>query len=90
MLERRLSVINELGLHARAAAKLVRLARGFSCTITLLNEETGVTSNAKSILSLLYLGAAYRTNIVLTTDGEDEAEAADKVEQLFVEGFGEM
>ena len=90
MLERRVEVINELGLHARAAAQLVRLARKFSSRITLTREDNGDSANAKSILSLLYLAAAKGVMITLTVEGDDEGDAINAVESLFLEGFGEM
>lgn len=90
MLECRVEIINELGLHARAAAQLVRTARRFSSNITLTRADNGESANAKSILSLLYLAAARGVGITITVEGEDEAEALSTVEQLFLDGFGEM
>jgi phosphocarrier protein HPr len=90
MLERQLSIINPLGLHARAAAHLVRMANRFRCRITLKRDDTGVTANAKSILSVLHLAAGHNVKIRLTADGEDEAEAIEAIEKLFLDGFGEM
>ena len=90
MLERHLAITNTLGLHARAAAQLVRMANRFRCRITLTRDDTGVTANAKSILSVLHLAAGCDVNIRLTADGVDEAEAIDAIEKLFVDGFGEL
>ena len=90
MLERHLTVINALGLHARAAAQLVRLAGTFRCRIMLIRDDTGVTANAKSILSVLHLAAGYDVKIHLTADGDDEKEAIEAIEKLFLDGFGEM
>ena len=90
MLERRLAITNTLGLHARAAAQLVRMANLFRCRITLSRDDNGISANAKSILSVLHLAAGYGANIRLTADGEDEAEAIDAIEKLFVDGFGEI
>ncbi len=90
MLERRVEVTNELGLHARAAAQLVRTSRRFSSSVTLTRADNGESANAKSILSLLYLAAAKGLVIIISVDGEDEIEALSAVEQLFVSGFGEM
>ncbi len=90
MLERRIRVINELGLHARAAAQVVRLAATFDSTITLKRDDTGVESNASSILDILYLAAGKGIELRLTFDGADEIKAAQAVEQLFRSGFGEM
>ena len=90
MLERRIEIVNALGLHARAAAQLVRLAGGFRCRITLVRNDTGLTANAKSILSVLHLAAAYGVEISVMTDGEDENEAMAAIEALFSGGFGEV
>lgn len=90
MLDRRVEVINELGLHARAAAKLVRTSRKFSSSVMLTRADNGESANAKSILSLLYLAAGKGVIITIKVDGEDEIEAMSTVEQLFVNGFGEM
>jgi phosphocarrier protein HPr len=89
MLERELSVTNALGLHARAAAKLVRLANSFKCRMTLMRHDTGVSANARSILSVLYLAAGLGTKITLTADGVDEREAVEQVTKLFGDKFGE-
>lgn len=89
MLESRITIVNTLGLHARAAAKLVRLASGFPCRIMLRREDSGLTANAKSILSLLHLAAARNAVITIIADGECEAEAIAAIEELFQKGFGE-
>lgn len=90
MLEAQVNVINDLGLHARAAAQLVRTARQFSSQILLTRVDNGESANAKSILSLLYIAAAKGVVITLTVEGEDEAEALRTVQQLFLDGFGEL
>lgn len=90
MLERPLEIVNSLGLHARAAAQLVRLACTFRCRITLSRKDNGVTANAKSILSVLYLAAGYGVAISVTADGVDEREAVSAIEELFSSGFGEI
>jgi len=90
MLERHVEVRNMLGLHARAAAQLVRLANQFASEITITRADNGVTANAKSILSVLHIAAAIGTPLIVITDGADEDEASDAIEKLFVDGFGEM
>ena len=90
MLENRVTVINDLGLHARAAAQLVKTARLFSSRIILTHSGSGITANAKSILSLLYLAASKGVTVVVNVDGDDETEAAAAIEKLFLEGFGEL
>ncbi len=89
MLERHLAITNTLGLHARAAAQVVRMANRFRSRITLTRDDTGVTANAKSILSVLHLAAGVGVKIRLSADGEDEKEAIEAIERLFVQGFGE-
>ena len=83
-------VINPLGLHARAAAQLVRLAATFESRITLYRNDDGRLANAKSILSLLALAASRGTIVRLEVDGQDEKIAFDAVEVLFSSGFGEL
>ena len=89
MLEGELKVVNRLGLHARAAAKLTRLAGTFKSRIELYRADRNVEANAKSILSVLALGAAIGTDLRLRTDGADEAEAFEAVSELFRTRFGE-
>lgn len=90
MRERSVLIVNELGLHARAAAQLVKLAAKFSSRIELTREDTGVTANAKSILSVLQLAAGKGIMVRVTVEGEDETEAALALEDMFLKGFCEM
>lgn len=90
MLERTVTVINPLGLHARAAAKLVRLANGFESKVSLQKLDSDVIADAKSILSLLYVAAGKGSVVCITVEGPDESEAAAAIEQLFSSGFGEI
>ena len=85
-----MKVVNRLGLHARAAAQLVRLAGTFRSSITLRRSDTGAFANAKSILSVLALAAPLNTMLHLEVDGGDEREAFDAVASLFADGFGEL
>ena len=89
MLEASFTVLNPLGLHARAAAQLVRLASGFKSKILLSRPDTNAFADAKSILSVLTLAASMGTVLFVTADGEDEENALEAVGQLFREGFGE-
>lgn len=82
-------VRNKLGLHARAAARLVRLTSQFSSDIILSREGGNQAIDAKSILGVLMLAAAEGTTLVVSIRGEDEARAADAVRRLFEEKFGE-
>lgn len=90
MLERQVRVINPLGLHARAAARLVRLAAGFESEITLLRSDAGTRADAKSILELLRLAAAFDSNLTIRVEGVDEEEAAADVVKLFLNDLGEL
>jgi len=90
MVERRLRINNPLGLHARAAAQLVRMAGRFRCLIALSRDDSGVSANAKSILSVLHLAAGYGVAVTITAVGEDEDEAMAAIEELFLVGFGEI
>ncbi len=90
MLESQLKVVNQLGLHARAAAQLVRLASGFKSRIILKRIDNAVIADAKSILSVLTLAASKRTHLELKVEGEDEMEALQAIEKIFFNGFGEI
>ena len=79
-----------MGLHARAAAQLVRLAGKFKSHIQLERVDNFVMANAKSILSVLTLAAAKGTELKLTIDGEDESEAHAAITDLITNGFGEL
>jgi phosphotransferase system HPr (HPr) family protein len=83
-------VINELGLHARAAAQLVRSASGFRSRIRLFRVDNAVLADAKSILSVLTLAASKGVALEIEVDGEDEAVAIAAIESIFANGFGEM
>lgn len=89
MKEGHVVVANSLGLHARAAAKLVKTANGFESRIILGDESGTVTANAKSILSVLTLAAAKGKRLKLKVTGTDEDEAFQSVTGLFESGFGE-
>ena len=89
MLEATVRLTNALGLHARAAAQLVRLANGFKSSIILKRRDTAVTANAKSILSVLSISASFGVELLVVADGEDETEAIEQIEKLFADKFGE-
>jgi len=90
MIRRTLRIKSELGLHARAAAKLVKLTSQFESDIKLsrLNVEEQV--DAKSILGILLMAAAKGTEIEVMIDGKDEEVAMEAVVQLVNNRFGEM
>jgi phosphotransferase system HPr (HPr) family protein len=89
MRERRVTISNRLGLHARAAAQLVRRAAGFNSTVELLREDTGETANGKSILSVLLLAASRGTCLIIKTEGDDEERAVNALVELVEQRFGE-
>jgi phosphocarrier protein HPr len=88
MLEAKVVLGNRLGLHARAAAKVVRAAKDFESSITLV-AENGTQADAKSILSILALAAGKGTRLTLIADGSDEASAIDDLQKLFANNFDE-
>jgi len=90
MVECDVTIINPLGLHARAAAKLVRLSRNFVSQILIIEHRRNATANAKSILSILAIAAPVGSSIRITAEGADEREALDAVCALFADGFGEI
>jgi phosphocarrier protein HPr len=89
MIRQPILVINRLGLHARAAAKLVRLASRFSCDIHISREGSNQRIDSKSILGILMIGASQGTRLVISMDGSDEAEAGEAIRELFENKFGE-
>jgi phosphotransferase system HPr (HPr) family protein len=90
MLDASFTVLNPLGLHARAAAQLVRLASSFKSKILLSRPDTNAFADAKSILSVLTLAASMGTVLFVTIEGEDESDALKAVGRLFGDGFGEI
>ena len=89
MRETTLTIVNSLGLHARAASKVVDVARNFAAKITLTN-EFGLVADAKRIMSLLLLGAPVNSKVILNVDGEDEDAAFDAITGLINAGFHEL
>ncbi len=87
MLKRELLISNKLGLHARASAKLTKLASEFVSDIWLSRGSRRV--NAKSIMGVMMLAAAKGSTVTLETEGDDEAEAIDALTSLISSGFGE-
>ena len=87
MNEIEVTIVNRLGLHARAAAKFVHLAGTFASRVTVSRDATRV--DGKSILGLLTLAASKGTKLHLTLHGDDEVEAAAKLQDLVRSRFGE-
>lgn len=89
MIRQSVFVSNRLGLHARAAAKLVRLASRFSSDIHLSREDANQQIDSKSILGILMLAASKGTHLMISIEGKDEAEAREAICRLFETKFGE-
>lgn len=87
MVEREVEIVNRLGLHARAAAKLVHRASAFDSRVTLVKD--GEEVDAKSILGILVLAAAQGTRLTLRAEGADEREAVDAIAALIADRFQE-
>ena len=89
MLSQRLTITNELGLHARAAAQLVKGIVGFESCIHLKRLDLETIVDAKSILAVLTLAAVKGTEVEVTAEGIDESDAMSAIMILFANGFGE-
>ena len=81
------NIINKLGLHARASAKLTKLAGSFPCEIWISKGERRV--NAKSIMGVMMLAAGMDSEITIETEGEQAQEAMDALLALMADRFGE-
>lgn len=88
MQQRPVTIINKLGLHARAAAKFVTVASSFSSEIDIAKD--GQKVNGKSIMGVMMLAASRGTELIIIVNGSDETEAADSLENLVAERFGEQ
>ena len=87
MLSKDILIINRLGLHARAAAKLAKTAGQFGASTHVSTEKS--SADAKSVMSLMLLAAIRGTSLKVTTDGKDELEAMEAIESLINDRFGE-
>lgn len=87
VIDHKVKIINKLGLHARAAAKLVRLASRFNSYIEL--QTLHKSANGKSIMSIMMLAAAQGTDIHLVIEGDDEQAAFNAIETLIKQRFDE-
>ena len=87
MVKREIRIVNKLGLHARASAKLTQLASKFQSAVWI--ERNGRRVNAKSIMGVMMLAAGIGSTVELETDGPDEQEALEAIAKLFAERFGE-
>lgn len=87
MMKKELLIENKLGLHARAAAQIVRSASAYTSKITLMKD--GLEVDGKSIMGIMMLAAAKGSSVLLEVRGEDEGQALAGLEQLFKDKFGE-
>jgi phosphocarrier protein len=87
MQDKTVTIVNKLGLHARAAAKFVTLAASFASDIKVA--KNGQEVNGKSIMGIMMLAASRGTEITLIADGSDESAAIASLSQLIEERFGE-
>ena len=87
MLQREVEIINKLGLHARASARLTQVAGRFDADVWL--SRNGKRVNAKSIMGVMMLAAAKGSTVLVETDGADESDAMNAVTALIGERFGE-
>jgi len=87
MAKRTLTIINKLGLHARAAARFVQVASGFESDISVVHASKEV--NGKSIMGMMMLAAGKGTSIQVIATGRDEETALSRLEELVTTRFGE-
>lgn len=87
MITKKIAVLNKLGIHARPAAQFVRVASRFQADVTVEKDDERV--DGKSIMGLMMLAVGCGAQIVVTTDGADEAEAMAALEELVAGKFGE-
>jgi phosphocarrier protein len=87
MIRRTVTISNKLGLHARASAKLTKLAGTYQCEVFMT--RSGRRVNAKSIMGVMMLAAGMGSEIEIETEGEDELPAIDAIVALIADKFGE-
>ena len=87
MIEREAEIVNQLGLHARAAAKMVHTAAAYQSRITI--SRNGEEVDAKSILGIMMMAVGYGSTITVRCDGKDEEAAMKAVTDLIANRFGE-
>jgi phosphocarrier protein len=87
MTSRRVTVVNQLGMHARAAAKFVHLATRFQATVLVTRDTRQM--DGKSIMGILLLAAARGMTLTISADGSDEEDAVEALTSLIASGFGE-
>jgi phosphocarrier protein HPr len=87
MLQREVEIVNKLGLHARASAKLTQLAARYQSDVQM--SRNGRKVNAKSIMGVMMLAAGKGSRVTIETDGPDESDAMEAIVTLIGEYFGE-
>ena len=87
MIEKTVTVKNRAGIHARPAALIVKTANSFSSKLYI--ERDTMKINGKSIMGIITLGASFKTELKIIVEGPDEQEAANAIEQLFINRFEE-
>ncbi|MEN8179470.1 MAG: HPr family phosphocarrier protein [Pseudomonadota bacterium] len=87
MITKQITIVNKLGLHARAAAKLVSCASGYGCNVHL--QRNGQRVNGKSIMGVMMLAASQGSALEIEVSGKDETEALEALECLINDRFGE-
>ncbi len=87
MIQTELEIINKLGLHARASAKLTQLASRYACEVWMTRNNQRI--NAKSIMGVMMLAAGRGAKVLLETDGDDEAACMEALKNLINNKFGE-
>ncbi|MCB1365202.1 MAG: HPr family phosphocarrier protein [Rhodobacteraceae bacterium] len=87
MIQRRIKIVNEKGLHARASAKLVEVVEGFDASAEVSRD--GLSASGDSIMGLLMLAASRGTTVDIETSGPDAEALADAIEALIADRFGE-
>jgi len=87
MVEQNVTILNRAGIHARPAALVVQATKDFKCSVYFEKGQDRI--NAKSIMGVITLGAAYGTEIKIVAEGEDEQAAVDTLKRLFESKFEE-
>lgn len=85
----KVTIVNKLGLHARAAAKFIQVSKSFPCSVQLGHDESNLV-NGKSIMNIMTLGAAEGTELVLKTQGDESEQAYEQLSELIAGRFGEQ
>lgn len=88
MIEKKIKIVNNAGLHTRPAATIVKMAAKYKCDFFINKDELNI--NGKSIIGVMTLAAEKGSEVVLIFDGDDEKEAAEEISNYFERGFDEL